>query len=74
MDEIVKVDDTTCRVIKRFSYNNEEYVYLAKLEDDDITGDFYIYRRNQELGKFVKVTDSEELKKVLLVAIANLEG
>lgn len=72
MGEIVKVDDIVCRVLKSFSLDNDEYVYLAKWEDEDITGDFYIYKRDKSLGKFVKVTDSEELKRVLLVVISHL--
>ena len=72
MGEIVKVDDIFCKVIKSFSVDEEEYVYLAKWEDDDITGDFYIYKRDKSLGKFVKVTDSDELKRALLVVISQL--
>ena len=72
MGEIVKVDDILCRVLKSFALDGEEYVYLAKWEEDDITGDFYIYKRDKSLGKFVKVTDSEELKRVLLVVISHL--
>ena len=72
MGEIVKVDDIFCKVIKSFSVDEEEYVYLAKWEDDDITGDFYIYKRDKSLGKFGKVTDSDELKRALLVVISQL--
>ena len=72
MGEIVKVDDIFCKVIKSFSVDEEEYVYLANWEDDDITGDFYIYKRDKSLGKFVKVTDSDELKRALLVVISQL--
>lgn len=72
MGEKVMVDGMKCRIIKTFKVEDIDYVYLAKWEDDDITGDFYVYKRDPELKKYIKVEDSEELKKALLVVVADL--
>ena len=72
MGEKVMVDGMVCRIVKTFQFENNDYVYLAKWEDDDITGDFYIYKKDLASQKYVKVEDSEELKRVLLVVVSEL--
>lgn len=73
MNDNIVVDGNVCTVLNTSNVEGKDYLYLAKLdEENDITGDFFVYEKNVETGELKKVTDSEELKKVLLVITSNL--
>lgn len=71
MSDNVVVDGNLCTILNTANVSGKEYLYLAKMEEDDISGDFFVYRK-EENNNLIRVTDSEELKKVLLIITANL--
>ena len=70
MSDNIVVDGNLCTVLNTSNVEGKEYLYLAKIEEDDISGDFFVYKKEED--NLTRVTDSEELKKVLLVITANL--
>ena len=72
MDNILKINDENYLVLNTINMEGEEYSYLAKIEDDDINGEFYVYKKDKETNDYVKITNSEELKKILLMVTANI--
>ena len=70
--QTIKVDNNDCIILTTANVENEEYLYLAKIEENDITGEFFVYQRDRLTGNLTKITDSEKLKRILLVVSANL--
>lgn len=72
MNEKINVDGNECIVLTTANIENDEYLYLAKIEDDDITGEFYVYQKDKNTNSYIKITDAAKLRKILLVVTANL--
>lgn len=49
-----------------------DYLYVAEISDDDITGNFYVYKIVD--NKIEKVVNSDELKEVLPIFIASMSS
>lgn len=71
MTDNIVVDGNLCKLLTTAQVEGNEYLYLAKLEDDDISGDFFVYKKESN-GDLTKITNSLELKKILLVVTSNL--
>ena len=62
-NDIIELDGITCCILLDEIINGTRYLYVSELEDEDITENFYLYKEVQ--GEYTRLTDSEELKKVL---------
>ena len=72
MDDRILINNETYMVLSTADIDNSKYIYVAKIEDEDITGDFYVYKTDPTTNTLTQVTDSEELKKVLVVLSSQL--
>ena len=72
MDNILKINEENYLVLKTTEINGEEYSYVAKIEENDINGEFYLYRKDTVSGEYVKITNSEELKRILTLVMADM--
>ena len=72
MDNILTINNENYLVLNTVNMEGEEYSYLAKLEDDDITGEFYVYKKDANTNEYVKITNSEDLRRILLLVTADL--
>ena len=60
---MLELDGVECCVLEEKEVNKISYLYVAEVADDDITGNFYLYKINDKV--FEKVVNSDELKAVL---------
>ena len=72
--QTLKANDIIFYILDIEKYENEDYLYLAKMEDDDITEDFHVYKVDKETNKLIHITDSEKLKVILPLFIKNLQA
>lgn len=68
--KILEVEGINVCVLDVENVNGLDYIYAAEIVEDDITGNFYVYKVENQ--KVVKVTDSNELKKTLPLFIENM--
>ncbi len=71
-NEFLTLDGMECCVLVDTTVKNVRYLYVAELKDEDITGNFYLYKVVEE-NKYEKVTNSEQLKSILPVVIAEIK-
>ena len=72
--QIIETDSDRYYVLDQQDYEGEKYIYTAELdEEDDISGDFYVFKINDEAKSMNKVTDSSVLKRVLPLFINSLK-
>lgn len=64
----VIIDGKEFYILVETEINNEKYLYVAEIIENDITGNFYVYKE-EEQGVLTKITNSEELKEVLPILI-----
>ena len=68
--QIIEVEGINVCVLDVENENGLDYIYAAEIVDNDITGNFYVYKvENQNI---VKVTDSVELKEILPIFIGKI--
>ncbi len=62
-EDIIKIEGRDYCVLLNEEISGVRYLYVAEMEKEDITGDFYLYRENG--GQLEKVVNSDELKQIL---------
>lgn len=68
--QMIEVEGINVCVLDVENKNGLDYIYAAEIVDNDITGNFYVYKvENQNI---VKVTDSVELKEILPLFIGKI--
>ncbi len=62
-EDIIKIEGRDYCVLLNEEISGVRYHYVAEMEKEDITWDFYLYRENG--GQLEKVVNSDELKQIL---------
>ena len=69
---MVNIEGMDCCVLDSQIINEVNYIYVAEIVDEDITNNFYVYKVVSE-EKFEKITNSDELKKILPIFVESME-
>ena len=70
--QMLELDGMDVCVLDVQKINELDYIYVGEIIDDDITGNFYVYKlRNNNIEK---VVNSDELKDVLPIFIESMSN
>ena len=72
MNNTMEINGETFLLLTNTEIKGEEYFYVARLEDGDINGEFFVYKKDSSTGSYIKITNSEELKEILLVLASKM--
>lgn len=67
-DQIITIEDIDYYITSVIDYEGSQYLYVAQLDDEeDINGNFLVYRYDDVNNTMVHITDSKKMKKLLLL-------
>ena len=70
--KMIQLDGIECCVLSKQTIENIQYIYVAEMSDDDITGNFYVYKIEND--NIEKVINSDELKDILPIFIKSMSS
>ncbi|MBP3841121.1 MAG: hypothetical protein IK997_03220 [Bacilli bacterium] len=69
---IIEFDGMNLCILNVQKINDLDYIYVAEMVDDDITGNFYVYKIEND--NIEKVINSDELKDILPIFIKSMSS
>lgn len=70
--QMLELDGMDVCVLDVQKINELDYIYVGEIVDDDITGNFYVYKLRD--NNIEKVVNSDELKDVLPIFIESMSN
>lgn len=70
--QMLELDGMDVCVLDVQKINELDYIYVGEIIDDDITGNFYVYKLKN--NNIEKVVNSDELKDVLPIFIESMSN
>lgn len=70
--QIIEFDGMNLCILNVQKINDLDYIYVAEMVDDDITGNFYVYKIEND--NIEKVINSDELKDILPIFIKSMSS
>ena len=72
-DKIIVIDEIEYYILAEEEIKNKKYFYVAEIRDNDITGNFFVYKEDEK-DIITKITNSEELKDILPIMINSMNN
>ena len=69
---IIEFDGMNLCILNVQKINDLDYIYVAEMVDDDITGNFYVYKIEND--NIEKVINSDKLKDILPIFIKSMSS
>ena len=69
----IRIDSHDYYVIDVIKYENEEYIYVQEMIDDEFIESYKIYRYNEKTDELVQEKENEKLETLLKMFVENIQ-
>lgn len=67
-EQVITIENVDFYIVSVLNFENNIYLYVAEMDnDEDITGNFTVYRYDDKQNLMIHITESSMLKKLLMM-------
>lgn len=71
-EEEINIGNKNFYIIDVINYENDEYLYVEELEDEELINSYSVYRYDKNTDRMQLIKDEEKLKKLLSLFVESI--
>lgn len=73
-EEEIRIQDKDVYVVDVILYENEEYLYVQEIEDDELVDKYKVYKYDKERQAMVHIKDAKKLEELLKLFVTSINA
>ena len=71
-EQEIKIEGKDVYIIDVITYENEQYLYVQEIQDDELVGDYLVYKYDSLRNAMVHIKDEKELEKLIKLFVESI--
>lgn len=73
-EQEIKIDDKIVYLIDVILVDNEQYLYVQEIEDDELVEKYYVYKYVADKNAMIHIKEPQKLEKLLKLFADNINA
>ena len=64
-EQEIKIENKDVYIIEVLTYENDQYIYVQEIENDELVDKYMVYKYDQERNAMIHIKDEKKLEELL---------
>lgn len=73
-EQEIKIENKDVYIIEVLTYENDQYIYVQEIENDELVDKYMVYKYDQERNAMIHIKDEKKLEELLKMFVEKIQA